>query len=202
MTMQPIFTNYTTGRGLYAVWKHPAKGIFNWTTMLWETFNSLNWSHYALNLSDPDNMGAYIVMPPDVVLDVIPIDFIYERQFSGSPLTLQPPAYGDLAVGSGNSQGVNLLALNSVVAGAVQMALSALTMIPGAAIAGTLTTTQMTTNLTVALTGAFVGRSILWTSGQLAGSGARILGYDGTTKKLAFSAVPVAPAAADAFIIV
>lgn len=200
--MQPIVTTYAKGRGLYAIWFHPALGFFNWTLMAWENYNAGHWSDYVILLNDAHTLGIYSGTPGVVVLTIIPFDILFERQFSGDPLTLQAPDPSDLPIGNGQSQGVNVVSINQIVAAAVQMALSSQTIVTGAAIPGVLTVNQMTTNLTAVLTGSFVGRSILWTAGNLANSGARIEGYDGVTKKLIYSAVPVAPAPGDPFVIV
>lgn len=72
----------------------------------------------------------------------------------------------------------------------------------GAAIAGTLSTTQMSTNLTEADNDHYIGRIIVWLSGALLRQATDITDYDGTTKVLTFTATTEAPAAADKFIIV
>jgi hypothetical protein len=87
-------------------------------------------------------------------------------------------------------------------AAATKMALSAGTIVTGAAAAGTLSTTQMTTDLTEATDDHYNGRIIIWTSGVLQNQATDITDYDGATKKLTFTAVTEAPTAADTFIIV
>jgi hypothetical protein len=79
---------------------------------------------------------------------------------------------------------------------------SAATIVEGAAAAGTLSTTEMTTTLTEATDDHYNGRIIIWTSGVLANQATDITDYDGATKKLTFTAVTEAPAAADTFVIV
>ena len=71
----------------------------------------------------------------------------------------------------------------------------------GAAAAGTLSTTEMTTNLTEATNDHFNGRVITWTSGVLAQQSTDITDYDGTTKKLTFTAITEAPSDGDTFVI-
>lgn len=200
--MQPIVTTYPKGRGLYAIWFHKLKGFFNWTLMVWEAKNSAHWLDYVIDLADSDSLGVYSGMPDDLDLDVIPTDLIFEKKFAGDPLTLQPADPGDDCVGNGQSQGQNIAAISGLVASALRMALSAGSMESGKAIAGVLSVTSMTTNLTAVVNGSFVGRSVVWTAGNLKNCGARIVGYDGTTKKLSFSVVPVAPVADDPFVIV
>jgi hypothetical protein len=79
---------------------------------------------------------------------------------------------------------------------------SALGIVRGQAVTGTLSTTQMTTNLTEATDDHYIGRTIIWTSGVLAGQASDITDYDGTTKKLVFSALTEAPSNGDAFVLV
>lgn len=87
-------------------------------------------------------------------------------------------------------------------AGATKLALSAGTIVVGAAAAGTLSTTQMTTNLTEATDDHYNGRIIIWTSGVLINQATDITDYTGATKLLTYTAVTEAPTAADSFIIV
>lgn len=87
-------------------------------------------------------------------------------------------------------------------AAATKLALSAGTIVVGAAIAGTLSTTAMTTNLTEATNDHFNGRIIIWTAGVLINQATDITDYDGATKMLTFTAVTEAPTAGDAFIII
>ncbi len=93
-------------------------------------------------------------------------------------------------------------AINSNASAASKLAQSADTIETGAAIAGTLSTTQMTTNLTEATDDHFNGRIIIWTSGVLANQATHIEDYDGATKKLTYTAITEAPTATDTFVIV
>lgn len=72
----------------------------------------------------------------------------------------------------------------------------------GAAVAGTLSTTQMTTDLTEATTDHYKGRSIIWITGTLKRQASDVTSYDGATKKLVFSAVTEAPLVGDRFVLV
>ena len=74
--------------------------------------------------------------------------------------------------------------------------------ISGNAIAGTLSTTQMSTDLTEATDDHYNGRSLIWTSGVLLGQATAITDYTGATKVLTYTAVTEAPSAADDFLIV
>ena len=55
----------------------------------------------------------------------------------------------------------------------------------GAAIGGTLSTTQMTTDLTEVTNDHYIGRTIVWTSGVLKRQASDITDYDGATKRKA-----------------
>lgn len=74
--------------------------------------------------------------------------------------------------------------------------------ISGNAIAGTLSTTQMTTDLTEATDDHFNGRTLIWTSGVLLGQATAITDYTGASKLLTYTAVTEAPSAGDDFLIV
>lgn len=74
--------------------------------------------------------------------------------------------------------------------------------VSGAALTGTLSTTQMTSDLTEATDDHYNGRVIVWVSGNLYGQASVITDYDGAAKKLTFTAVTEAPSNGDKFIIV
>lgn len=87
-------------------------------------------------------------------------------------------------------------------AAAAKLALSAATIVSGAAVAGTLSATQMTTDLSVAVDDHYNGRIVIWTSGALQNQATDITDYDGATKRLTFTAVTSAPVAGVTFVIV
>jgi hypothetical protein len=72
----------------------------------------------------------------------------------------------------------------------------------GAAIAGTLSITQMTTDLTETTDDHYNGRIIVWTSGVLKNQATDITDYTGSTKLLTYTATTDAPSATDEFVIV
>ncbi len=96
----------------------------------------------------------------------------------------------------------DIRAINGNTDSATKLALSADTMETGIAIAGTLSTTEMTTDLTEATDNHYRSRVLIWTSGTLLRQVAAITGYDGTSKKLTFTAVTEAPLANDTWIMV
>ena len=76
--------------------------------------------------------------------------------------------------------------------------------ISGAAIAGTLSTTQMTTDLTNATDSSMNGRTIVFIgngTAALKGQATNATAYVGATKLITFTAVTTAPAAGDQFLI-
>ncbi len=93
-------------------------------------------------------------------------------------------------------------ALGATAAANLALSCGASGVVTGAAIAGTLSTTQMTTDLTEATDDHYIGRVILWTGGVLAGQATDITDYTGATKLLTYTATTEAPSATDAFIIV
>jgi hypothetical protein len=72
---------------------------------------------------------------------------------------------------------------------------------PCAAVAGTLSATQMSTNLTETTDTHFVDRIIIWITGDLAGAVGTIEAYNGTTKVLTYTSQGEAPSAGDVFVI-
>lgn len=79
---------------------------------------------------------------------------------------------------------------------------SAQGIVVGAAIAGTLSTTQMTTNLTEVTDDHYIGRVVVFTSGDLAGQATDVTDYTGASKMLTFTALTEAPSATDDFVLV
>ncbi len=79
---------------------------------------------------------------------------------------------------------------------------SAETMLEGAAVTGTLSTTQMTTDVAESTDDHFNGRIIIWTSGVLLRQATDITDYDGATGMFTFTATTEAPANGDSFIVV
>ena len=74
-------------------------------------------------------------------------------------------------------------------------------LVGGVAEAGTLSTTEMTTDLGEATDDHYIGRTITWITGVLAGQSSDITDYTAVGGKLAFTAVTEAAGAADEFIL-
>ncbi len=95
----------------------------------------------------------------------------------------------------------NIGAINDNASAAAKLASSADTQLEGAAIAGTLSTTQMSTDITETRTDQYNGRVIIWKTGNLTRLATEITDYDGAGV-FTFVATNGAPAIGDTFIIV
>jgi hypothetical protein len=102
----------------------------------------------------------------------------------------------------GGRMSSDAIAISGSAPAADKLELGALAMDTGAAVTGTLSTTEMTTDLTEATDDHYNGRTLLWTSGPLLRQATAITDYVGASKKLVFTAVTEAPVAGDTFIIV
>jgi hypothetical protein len=191
----PIETTGAPGQTMYAVVHHPDGRVWNTLTSAWEAFTPANWSLYAVALVEQGSSGYYRGVFPTAIADVLTTEAIYS-QAGGSPAMTDAPA-----VGIGQSQGVSLTAVRGDTDSVTNFLLNLGTMRRGAAIAGTLSTTQMTTDLTESLTDLFQGRVLIFTTGALAKRAAYVTAYDGVLKKLTFGSVGQAPVAGDEFII-
>jgi len=103
---------------------------------------------------------------------------------------------------AGNRVTANMDQINGNATSASNLQKSTIALEPGAAITGTLSTTQMTTDLTEATDDHYIGRIIIWISGVLKNQATDITGYVGATKMLTFTATTEAPADTDTFVIV
>ena len=114
-----------------------------------------------------------------------------------------PANFGDLAIEV--TTGVvdsNVSKINGISASAINLGLSTGTIVAAAAIAGTLSATEMSTDLTETTDDFYNGKIIIWTSGQLKNQATDITDYDGATKILTFTATTAGLSATDSFIIV
>ncbi len=192
----PIESVYAVSAAtIYAILHNPDGTVWNVTNTAWETYDQTKWAEYAVALTEQAGSYYYRADMPAGSADVIPTTVVYV-QSGGSP------TLGDVVIGSAQTSGANIFAVNSDVIAASNFGKAARAEGQGAAIAGTLSFTQMSTNLTNTLSSAYIGRTLLWTSGLLTGVAAGITAYNGATKVLTFTAVPVAPTATDTFIIV
>ena len=89
---------------------------------------------------------------------------------------------------------------------AKRMRLSALAIVSGTAVAGTLTTTQMSVDLLETTDVHYLDRVLVWTSGVLKDIAVRISNYDGTSTPhvVSYTTIPTgeSPSGGDTFIII
>ena len=107
----------------------------------------------------------------------------------------------DAATKEVEDQAVIVETYGNVLAMHITEAMSA-GIVQAAAIAGTLSATEMTTNLTEVTDDHYNGRTLIWISGNLAGQATDITNYTGSNKLLEFTGVTESPVATDIFIIV
>jgi len=116
--------------------------------------------------------------------------------------TTLPATLSGLSTFDATTDTVDVGAIDGSTTAAARLSDSAETMVLGAAITGTLSTTQMSTDLTEATDDHYNGRVIIWTSGVLQDQATNITDYNGTTKALTYTATTEAPSNGDTFIIV
>ena len=92
--------------------------------------------------------------------------------------------------------------LNGDADSAANLAKSTKGMEMGAAVAGTLSTTQMSTDLTETTDDHYKDGLLIWITGTLAKQSQTVTAYNGTTKVLTFTAATEAPLDTDEFVIV
>lgn len=185
---------------LYFIVFNPQNGQA-WNTTLnagaggWEAYDSGHWAQYAIAMTEKAGSGYYVGTYPAGIEDLLTTEVIYVRG-GGSP------ALGDTGIGIAQSQGVSLRAIAGDAAAGETMQRSVSTMVRGAVIAGTLAVNQFTTDLDNPEENAYVGRALLFATGDLAGQGATITAYDPDTGLVTVAgAFTAAPAATDVFVI-
>lgn len=190
----PIETTNASGMSLYAILRALGK-VWNNVSKVWVTFNPGDWALYAVPLVEDGQSGYYSTELPAEISGVLVTEVIYS-QGGGTP------SQGDAPPCTiGQSQGVAVAAIGDSVDAAQALLDNLGIMGRGAAVAGTLSTSQMTTDLSDTADNIYVPRLIVWTSGALTRKASYVSAYDGATRKLTFSAVAVAPAIGDKFII-
>lgn len=195
--MNPIEAVYITGATLYAIIHNPNGQVWNNNTLAFENYNSSNWSNYAVPLTEQASSGYYRAAFPSQISGVLTTELCYQQKGGGPAIPGDGPA-----IAQSQSQGVSLKALNGSIAAAANLSSATASEIPGTAQTGTLSTTQATTSLTQALANAYVGRSLVWLTGALAGVTAGITAYASSGGLLTFTALPVAPSNGDTFLII
>jgi len=196
----PIEAQYTTGRTLHVVRHNPDGRVWNANSGAWEAYNSSNWADYAIPMTEQAGSCYYRAAQTIPDLDVNTTDALYER-ISPTP-TLPSSAGGDIPLGTGQSQGANVVTIAEEFEAAENLSLSALTMEQGSVQAGAITTQSFISDLGSGVVDAYRGRVILFTNGTLFRASAIIIAFDPDTKLLTFTTLPGVPAQDDTFIVV
>lgn len=197
----PLEVVSQTGQSVYAVVRGLTGGVRQvWNPTLntgaggWEPFNGAHWAQYAIPLAEQGASGYYAADYPANVAGVLTSETFYANA---------APTLGDAPITNlARTQGQNVGAVNgdAAVPAALQQALASEQ--TGAA-AGVPTASVVPTNLTNAQANAYQGRACIFTSGAAFQCVGRIVAYAVSGGVLTFaSPLPVAPAAADTFIIV
>ncbi len=196
---QLIETLYLSGRNLYVV-IHAGGQVWNKDTVAFENYTQGNWTHYAVPLAEQTSSGYYFAAyPSGIPAGTLSTECLYQQN-GVSPVLPALPG-GDSFLSPFQSQGVNLQNIAGDGGSVLNLQAAAGSEVRGAAVAGTLSTTQMTTGLS-AVDSAFVGRVLIFTSGANIYQATIITAFAQTNGKLTFGAVTVAPSATDTFIIV
>jgi hypothetical protein len=95
----------------------------------------------------------------------------------------------------------NAVAISGDIVAASKLDSFAKVVIAGAAVTGTLSTTQATSDLTGYVDDELIGRTVVFTGGTADGQMARITDYSGASGLITFTTVTTAPANADTFVI-
>lgn len=208
-----------TGNTVYVHLRNSQRQVWNGTT--WEAYNVANWASYVISLTEDTSSGYYSAAVPAGINTAMKITVLAYFRLGGSPAAGDDFAGQSTAPWDGSAwevgwstpartltsmsgvSGVNVQFINGVSAAAVQLSISAQTIISATALTGTLTVTQMTTTLSSAVNKFYVGRVLYFTSGALQGQVAAVADYDGATKKVTFfQALTSAPSNGDGFILV
>ncbi len=196
---QPVVMGYSSGKTCwFMAFRQSDFKVLRVSDHTWVTFVLGNLAQYVMTYTEIASTGVYVgYYPEDFLLDVLPIEVSYQQAGVSAALPDDLPV-----ISTGQSQGVNVQAINTNVPAASNLGESTSVIVPGAVASGTPTTTGLISNLTNSLDDAYVGRIIIFTSGTLIAASAIITRYSGTTKALIFTAFPTAPAIADTFVIV
>lgn len=194
-----------TGNTLYVVLRNVSNQVWNVGAAAWQTYNVANWAQYAIPLTEDTSSGWYTAAVPAGISTTTVLRILVYGQLGGSPAAGDDNLGVSISTWTGStwSTSVDVASISGSTTAAIRLALSAATIVSGAAVTGTLTVAQMTTNLSAAVDKLYYGRVVYFTSGALAGQVAAISGYNGTTKTITFfQVITSAPANGDSFIIV
>lgn len=188
---------FQIGQTLYVVLINRITGqVWNNNSHAFENYNSANWAHYAIALTELTGSGIYQAAYPSQIAATEITNEVFYQQAGGGPVVGDVPA-----AGLNPTQGQNVVGLAGDPVAAQNQEAAASVMTVGQA-AGTPTTSVIATDLSSTQAGAYAGRSVLFTSGPAALCAGRIVGYaaDGTITLAA--PLAVAPSAGDNFVIV
>ena len=201
-----------TGQNVYFTYMDMLTGQV-WNGAALEIYNQSHWGNYAIAASEQAGSGRYIGTVPGT-LPAGNYWLLPYLQIGGSPAVGVDTPLDILRLGWDGSNivdinsGLNVGRINGLAAPAANLAVSANAFVIGAAVAGTLTTSQMTTNLAPAnaFTNMYAGRVMIFTSGVNAGLAVLITAFVVTGGRLTFISygnlpAPAAPGIGDTFII-
>lgn len=193
---------YQSGAELYAMIRRRSDG-YAWNTALnsgdggFEAWNAGNWAQYAIALTEQASSGYYVGAYPIAIGAAFTSEVFYVRA-GGSPASSDAPPFNLLL-----SQGQGIAAVRGDGQAAVNMANALSAQAVGAAVGSPPSAASVTTTLEETVDDTFLGRTILWVTGAMAKQGARISGYNGTTKVMSVLAWPstLTPSDGDTFVI-
>lgn len=150
-----------------------------------------------IEISSSEMPGLYDLCIPDTVISTLKTgSVVIMLRANGSTATGMLPVLMEIELDKIDYQSDSYAKLEA----------SADTIVSGNAVAGTLSTTEMTTNLPSTVDDHYNGRVLIITNGSsttgLLYQATNITDYDGTTKKLTFTALSAAPSSSTTFIIV
>ena len=201
-----ITAQQPAGARRYATIRNDAGQIWDDVLSVFETMDNASWGDYEVAFAEsPTDSGFYtMTFPAAITAGDYHVDihkpYYQAGDWLDSVVITQEVEWDGSAIAT--IANINAVTAALTSAAAAKLALSAGTIVTGAAEAGTLSTTQMTTDLTEATNDHFNGRIIIWTSGVLQNQATDVTDYVGVAGLLTFTAVTEAPTAADSFIIV
>lgn len=154
------------------------------------------WAHIAYGMYRITLTAADLTYTGSMVLHIHPAG---ARPVAIELLTVVGDTFNGWMIGSAIPADVEKINGDTTAAaklGASALGLTQLTVQTGSS------TTQVLTNLTESVNNHFSGRTLVFTSGTLAGQATTITAYNGTTKTLTVAALTSAPAAAVTAVIV
>ena len=176
-----------------------------------ENYNLAHWANYVISASEQTGSGRYVASIPGYLPNGYYVANAYVAINPGSPAAGDTPT-DLLRFGwkDGNIvdiiSSVDIGSINGSTVAVENLSLSAEEYVIGEAVAGTLSTSQMTTNLTADVSNVYARRVMVFTSGDLAGFAVLITAFNPTGAKLTFigynnQTLPSAPSVGDAFLI-